>query len=88
MTRDERILKDLTAHMQDKLAHSLSDYVMLCRSVEIDPRLVATEAMSTLIRLASTYAAMQFNISPAEFAAVASKYFEHARQRAEREDDE
>ena len=39
MTRDERIMKDLTSNLRDKLARNISDFVSLCECAGLDPKL-------------------------------------------------
>lgn len=80
MTRDERILKDLVDNMTDKLLRGIGDYVSLCASAELQQRAVMAELMITLIRLTASFAANQFHISPADFAEVVGKQFEHAQR--------
>lgn len=86
MTRDERILQDLNNNLRDKLLRNISDYVALCTSAELTPKSVMAELMVTLVQITASFAAHQFDISPAEFAATMGRQFEHARRVQAEED--
>lgn len=86
MTRDERILKDLTDHLREKLGTNITDYIMLCRSAELDYRETMTELLSMLITLTASLAAHQFRVAPADFAQAMGQAFAAAQKR-EQEDE-
>jgi hypothetical protein len=86
MTRDERIMKDLVINLREKLARNVNDFASLCESAGLDPKDIAIETMSLLIRVTTAYAVLKFHISAAEFTDVTGKYFDRMRKQVE--DDE
>jgi hypothetical protein len=87
MTRDERILKDLTDHLREKLARNMSDFRSLCDSADLDRKICSSEAMTTLMQLVAAYAVIHYDISAAEFAKVMGLQFQRI-QRQQAEDEE
>lgn len=85
MTRDERILKDLSGNMHEKLLRAIDDYVSLCSHAELKQQVVMAQLMITLVRLTASFAAHSFHISPTDFADVMGQQFEQA-QRAQEEE--
>jgi hypothetical protein len=83
MTRDERILEDLTDHLRQKLARSVADFRSLCESADLDPKEYSSEAMTTLMQLASAYAVIHYDISAGEFARVMGLQFQRIKIQAE-----
>ena len=69
MTDEERILHDLSKHMQKKIMRVLTDHVSICEVAEIDGRDMAANLMSFLLHLTAGFAAGHFQISAGEFAA-------------------
>ncbi len=83
MTRDERILKDLVEHLRTKLGRSVADFRSLCESADLDPKECSSEAMTTLMQLASAYAVIHYDISASEFARVMGLQFQRIKRQAE-----
>lgn len=82
-SRDRRILDDLSSHLKDKIVNNISDYIVLCKSAELNYAASMAELMTLLISLTSSLAADQFHISPREFADVMGKHFDRAQRKAE-----
>lgn len=85
MTRDERILDDLSQHLREKIATNINDYLSLCRSAELDYPSAVAELLSMLIVLTTSLAAGQFHISPADFAQMMGRRFAAAQREQEDE---
>jgi hypothetical protein len=86
MTRDERILQDLTSHLREKFVHSVADFRALCKSADLNEKAYTAEAMTLLIQLTSAFAEIHFNISAADFAKVMGLQFQRIKR--QHEDDE
>jgi hypothetical protein len=81
MTRNERILKDLSANLREKILDNLSDFIDLCHCANLNERDVATEAMHLLIQISAGYAAHRFNISADDYAKAMGRHFRNAQSR-------
>jgi hypothetical protein len=85
--RDERILKDLTDHLREKLARNVADFRALCESADLEARASSAEAMTMLMQLTAAYAVIHYNISAADFARVMGTQFQQIQEQ-QAEDDE
>ena len=80
MTRDERILKDLTNHLREKVARSVADFRSLCESADLNEKTYSAEAMAMLMQLVTAYAVIHYDISASEFARVMGVQFQKMQE--------
>lgn len=86
-SRDQRILKDLTDHLRDKLGRSVADFRSLCDSADLDARECSADAMTMLMQLTAAYAVIHYNISAADFARVMGMQFKQIQEQQAKDDE-
>lgn len=80
MTKDERILYDLTDHLQTKFERNVSDFISLCEIADLDNEKYSASIMALLMRLTAAYAVIHYTISAADFARAMGRQFELIRE--------
>lgn len=79
MTRNEKILRDLTQHMRDKVAQNVVDYMDRCKTVNLPYRDAATDLLMFFSQMAAGYAACQFDVEEVEFIRLMQMQFRRAK---------
>jgi hypothetical protein len=76
MEYDRRIENDLAKNFENKIKRAMSDYLILCRAVDIPMRESVPGAMASLLYVFAHVASMSSKMTAEEFGDVCKEAFE------------